>query len=106
MKVKKVAVTATVCAALMGSQTSFAEEQPFAAEGMNFAFDDAKVSSVKMSELSELEMEKTEGAWTPPGVVMLPVQGETDVFGGPAYSPMYLQDSAFFGLPPGTPTYF
>jgi hypothetical protein len=61
MKVKKVAVTAAVCAALMGSQASFAEEQPFAAEGMGFAFDDAQVSSVQMSELSGSEMDETEG---------------------------------------------
>jgi hypothetical protein len=64
MKVKKVAVTAAVCAALMGSQASFAEEQPFAAEGMGFAFDDAQGSSVEMSELSGSEMEKTKGALT------------------------------------------
>jgi len=62
MKVKKVAVTAAVCAALMGSQASFAEEQPFAAEGMGFAFDDAQGSSVEMSELSGSEMDETEGA--------------------------------------------
>jgi hypothetical protein len=30
---------------------------------MDFAFDDAKVSSVRMSELSGTEMEETEGAW-------------------------------------------
>ncbi|RUM92396.1 MAG: hypothetical protein DSZ28_09650 [Thiothrix sp.] len=62
MKVKKVAVTAAVCAALMGSQASFAEEQPLAAEGMDFAFDDAQVSSVQVSELSGLEMDETKGA--------------------------------------------
>jgi len=106
MKVKKVAVTVAVCAALMGGQACFAEEQPFAVGGMGFAFDGAKVSSVQMSELSGLEMEETEGAWTPPGVVTLPVQGETDVFGGQFYLPVYLQDPASFGLSPGTPIYF
>jgi len=64
MKVKKVAVTAAVCAALMGTQAVLAEEQPFAAEGMDFAFDDAKVTSVQMSELSGVEMEETVGAWS------------------------------------------
>jgi hypothetical protein len=63
MKVKKVAVTAAVCAALLGSQGVMAEEQPIGAEGMDFAFDDAQVSSVQMSELSGVEMEETEGAW-------------------------------------------
>ena len=65
MKVKKVAVTAAVCAALMGSQASLAEEQLFPTEGMNFAFDDAKVSSVGMSELSGMEMDATEGEFWP-----------------------------------------
>ena len=64
MKVKKVAVTAAVCAALMGTQASFAEEQPFAAEGIDFAFDDAQVSSVEMNELSGSEMDETVGALT------------------------------------------
>jgi len=62
MKVKKVAVTAAVCAALLGSQGVMAEEQPIAAEGMDFAFDNAQVFSVQMSELSGTEMEETEGA--------------------------------------------
>jgi hypothetical protein len=67
MKVKNVAVTVAVCAALMGSQGVLAEEQPFQAEGMDFAFDDAKVVSVQMSELSGTEMEETEGAeWVSP----------------------------------------
>jgi len=39
-----------------------AEEQPLAAEGMDFAFDDAQVSSVEMSELSGVEMDETKGA--------------------------------------------
>jgi len=64
MKVKKVAVTAAVCAALLGSQGVMAEEQPIAAEGMNFAFDDAQVSSVEMSKLSGVEMDETVGALT------------------------------------------
>jgi len=64
MKVNKVAVTAAVCVALMGSQAGFAEEQPFAEEGMGFAFDDGEVSSVEMSELSGVEMEETLGALT------------------------------------------
>jgi len=63
--VKKVAVTAAVCAALIGSQGVMAEEQPIGAEGMGFAFDDAQASSVQMSELSGSEMEETEGAFTP-----------------------------------------
>ncbi|RUM92397.1 MAG: hypothetical protein DSZ28_09655 [Thiothrix sp.] len=66
MKVKKVAVTAAVCAALLGSQGVMAEEQPIGAEGMGFAFDDAQVSSVQMSKLSGSEMEETEGAWGGP----------------------------------------
>jgi hypothetical protein len=53
--------TVAVCAALMGSQGVLAEEQPFQAEGMDFAFDDAKVASVEMSELSGAEMDETEG---------------------------------------------
>jgi hypothetical protein len=65
MKMKKVAVTAAVCAALLGSQGVMAEEQPIGAEGMDFAFDDAQVSSVQMSELSGAEMDATEGAWWP-----------------------------------------
>jgi len=67
MKVKRVAVTATVCAALLGSgsQGVMAEEQSIGAEGMDFAFDNAQVSSVEMSELSGVEMEETEGAWIP-----------------------------------------
>ena len=39
-----------------------AGEQPFTEEGMDFAFYDAKVSSVDMSELSGTEMDETEGA--------------------------------------------
>jgi len=62
MKVKKVAVTAAVCAALLGSQGVMAEEQPIGAEGMGFAFDDAQVSSVEMSELSGVEMDETKGS--------------------------------------------
>ncbi|RUM92399.1 MAG: hypothetical protein DSZ28_09665 [Thiothrix sp.] len=62
MKVKKVAVTAAVCAALLGSQGVMAEEQAIGAEGMGFAFDDAQVFSVQMSELSGSEMDATEGA--------------------------------------------
>jgi hypothetical protein len=65
MKMKKVAVTAAVCAALLGSQGVMAEEQPIGAEGMDFAFDDAQVSSVEMSELSGTEMDATEGAYGP-----------------------------------------
>ena len=65
MKVKNVAVTAAVCAALMGSQATFAEEQP---EGMDFAFDNAEGSSVQMSELSGSEMDETEGAWVYPAL--------------------------------------
>ena len=64
MKVKKVAVTAAVCAALMGTQAVVAEEQRFAAEGMDFAFDDAKVSSAQMNELSGSEMDETVGSRT------------------------------------------
>ena len=69
MKVKKVAVTAAVCAALLGSQGVMAEEQPIGAEGMGFAFDDVRVSSVEMSELSGTEMEETEGAYGLPSAV-------------------------------------
>ncbi|RUM92402.1 MAG: hypothetical protein DSZ28_09680 [Thiothrix sp.] len=65
MKVKKVAVTAAVCAALLGSQGVMAEEQPLAAEGMDFAFDNAQVFSVQMSELSGSEMDATEGEFWP-----------------------------------------
>ena len=39
-----------------------AEEQPIGAEGMGFVFDNAKMSSVQMSELSDSEMNKTRGA--------------------------------------------
>jgi hypothetical protein len=73
MKVKKVAVTAAVCAALLGSQGVMAEEQPIGAEGMDFVFDDAEVSSVEILELSGMEMEVTKGAssymWWGPEVV-------------------------------------
>ena len=62
MKVKNLAVTAAVCAALMGTQGVMAEEQPIGAEGMDFAFDNAQVSSVEMSELSGVEMDETEGS--------------------------------------------
>jgi hypothetical protein len=65
MKVKKVAVTAAVCAALLGSQGVMAEEQPIGAEGMDFAFDDAGVTSVQVSELGATEMSETEGAYGP-----------------------------------------
>ena len=54
----------------MGSQASFAEEQPFPAEGMGFAFDNAEVSSVEMSELSGSEMDETEGAKYAPGPIV------------------------------------
>jgi len=62
MKVKKLAVTAAVCAALMGTQGVMAEEQPIGAEGMDFAFENGKVSSVQVSELNGTEMDETEGA--------------------------------------------
>ena len=77
MKVKNVAVAAAVCAALVGSQASLAEEQPIAAEGMDFAFDDAEVSSVEMSELSGVEMEETEGAWAPLPILNAGIGGLT-----------------------------
>ena len=38
-----------------------AEEQPIGAEGMGFAFDNAEIASVQMSELSGTEMDETEG---------------------------------------------
>jgi len=47
-----------------------AEEQPIGAEGMDFAFDNAEVSSVEMSELSGVEMEETEGAKYRPGPIV------------------------------------
>jgi len=68
MKVKNVAVTAAVCAALMGTQGVMAEEQPIGAEGMDFAFDNAEVSSVEMSELDSSEMDETKGAWWWPAI--------------------------------------
>jgi hypothetical protein len=36
-----------------------AEEQPIGAEGMGFAFDNAEIASVQMSELSGTEMDET-----------------------------------------------
>jgi len=45
----------------MINQVFIAEEQPFSSDGMDFAFDDAQVSSVEMSELSGSEMDETEG---------------------------------------------
>lgn len=57
MKLKKVAVTAAVCSALIGPQVVVSEE-----EGTGFAFDNAQVSSVEMSELSSSEMDATRGA--------------------------------------------
>ena len=57
MKLKKVAVTAAVCSALMGPQAVVAEE-----EDTGFAFDNAQVSSLEMSELSGSEMDATRGA--------------------------------------------
>jgi hypothetical protein len=60
MKVKKVALAAAVCAALMSTLGVAAEDQPFPAEGMGFAFDTSEISRV--SELSGDEMDETEGA--------------------------------------------
>jgi Zn-dependent protease len=63
----------------MGSQGVLAEEQPFQAEGMDFAFDDAQVASVQMSELSGSEMDETEGAYGPVDAV---IGGGSGLYGG------------------------
>ena len=62
MKVKKVAVTAVVCAVLMSIQAVVEDEKPFPAEGMGFAFVNSEGSSVQVSELSGPEMDETKGA--------------------------------------------
>jgi len=48
----------------LSTQVVFAEEQPFPAENMGFAFDNTKMSSVQMSALSDSEMDETVGALT------------------------------------------
>jgi hypothetical protein len=62
MKVKQLAVTVAVCAALMVAQDVIAEERSITAERMDYAFNDAQDSSVRISELSNVEMDETEGA--------------------------------------------
>ena len=50
----------------MESQASFAVVQLFPAEGVDFAFVDAKVSCVQMLELSGVEETKGPWLWEPP----------------------------------------